>query len=92
MRVLWDPRKAKTNYLKHGIHFSDAEGVLFDPMALTREDVASMSEPQFVTMGADHLGRVVVVAYVWRGEDLRLISARPATRKERQHYEERVRL
>jgi uncharacterized DUF497 family protein len=85
------PVKARTNYLKHGIRFSDAEGVLFDPMALTREDLTSMSERRFVTIGVDHLGRAVVVVYVPRDKDLRLISARHATRKERRHYEERVR-
>lgn len=41
MRVGWDPGKARANLLKHGVRFSDAEGVLFDPLALTREDVTS---------------------------------------------------
>lgn len=92
MRVVWDPRKARANHLKHGVRFSDAEGVLFDPLAVTREDVTSMSERRFVTIGVDHLGRAVVVVYAPRGEDLRLISARRATRKERLQYEEGVRL
>lgn len=91
MRVFWDPRKARINYLKHGIRFSDAEGVLVDPMALTREDVASMSEQRFVSLGIDFLGRVVVVVYASRKENLRLISARPATRKERRQDEEGIR-
>jgi uncharacterized protein len=92
MRVVWDPRKARANHLKHGVRFSDAEGVLFDPMAVTREDATSMSERRFVTIGADHLGRIVVVVHAPGGDELRLISARHATRKERRQYEEGIRL
>jgi len=91
MRVVWDPRKARANHLKHGVRFSDADGVFFDPLAVTREDITSTAERRFVTIGVDHLGRVVVVVYAPRGEDLRLISARHATRKERRQYEEGVR-
>jgi uncharacterized DUF497 family protein len=91
MRVVWDPGKAKSNHLKHGVRFSDAEGVLFDPLAVTREDVTSTSERRFVTVGVDHIGRVVVVVYAQRGDICRLISARCATRKERLQYEEGIR-
>jgi hypothetical protein len=91
MRVVWDPGKAKTNLHKHGISFSDAEGALFDPMALTREDESSKGERRFATIAADHVNRIVVVIYTHRGETVRLISARRATRKERLQYAERVR-
>jgi uncharacterized DUF497 family protein len=91
MRVVWDPNKARANHLKHGIRFSDADGVLFDPLAITREDVTSMAERRFVTIGVDNVGRVVVVVYAPHGESLRLISARHATRKERQQYAEGIR-
>lgn len=90
MRVVWDPAKARANLLKHGVRFSDAEGVLFDPLAITREDVTSLAEQRFVTIGADSVGRVVVVVYAPRGETLRLISARRATRKERHQYAEGI--
>ena len=91
MRVVWDPSKAGANLLKHGVRFSDAEGVLFDTLALTREDVTSAGERRFVSIGADHTGRVVVVVYAQRRDSCRLISARRATRKERFRYEEGVR-
>ena len=91
MRVAWDPRKAPTNLRKHGIRFSDAEAVFFDAMAATRDDPDSHSETRWVTVGADALGRIVVVVYTHRGDDIRLISARRATRKERAQYEERIR-
>jgi len=90
--VTWDPRKAKANLLKHGVQFSDAEGVLFDPMALTREDEATEGERRFVSIGMDHPGRVVVVVFSPRSETIRVISARRATRKERRQYAERIRL
>jgi len=61
------------------VSFSDAEGVLFDPAAVTVDEVRD-GERRFVTIGLDALGRVVVVVYTFRGEALRLISARPATR------------
>lgn len=91
MRVVWDPGKAQSNQLKHGVRFADAEGVLFDPLALTREDVTSTSERRFATIGADHTGRVVVVVYSERGDTYRLISARRATRRERIQYAEGIR-
>ena len=90
MKVTWDPAKAKSNFRKHKIRFSDAEAVLFDPMALTIEDETAESEERFASVGADALNRVVVVVYTYRGEDIRLISARRATRKERKAYEEGI--
>ncbi len=92
MRVTWDPRKAAANVLKHGIRFSDAEAVLFDPAALTREDTSAEGEQRFVSVGLDALGRVDVVAYTYRAEDIRMISARAAVSRERRQYEERIRL
>jgi hypothetical protein len=90
MRVVWDPEKAATNLAKHGVRFSDAELVLFDPGAVTVEDEVAEGERRFVTVGLDSVGRVLVVVYTFRGEDVRLISARPATRRERRTYEEGI--
>jgi uncharacterized protein len=45
-------------------------------------------EERFITIGMDALARIIVVVYTWRGDScIRLISARKATRKQRQHYE-----
>ena len=87
MRISFDPNKAMANYRKHGIRFSDAEIVLFDPMALTREDCASEGEQRLVSVGADGMGRLLVVVFTCRGEEIRLILARKATMKERECYE-----
>lgn len=90
MKISWDPAKAESNFRKHKIRFSDAEAVLFDPMALTIEDEAAESEQRFVSVGADALNRVAVVVYTYRGDNIRLISARRATRRERRAYEEGI--
>lgn len=87
MRVVWDPAKAKANLRKHGIRFADAEGALFDPHAITREDSTVAGEQRFVSLGLDPLARVLVLVYAYRGEHLRLISARRATPQERRQYE-----
>jgi len=90
MKVTWDPEKAKNNLRKHRIRFADAEPVFFDPMALTREDDDSEGEQRFVSLGLDALNRILVVVYTYRGADIRLISARRATSKERKHYDKRI--
>jgi len=50
MRIVWDPPKAEANVHRHGIRFSDAEGVLFDPNALTEEDESVEGEHRFVSI------------------------------------------
>jgi uncharacterized DUF497 family protein len=87
MNATWDPNKAKINLRKHGIRFSDAEMVLFDPSAILYEDEDAEGEQRHLSIGMDSLGRVLVLVYTYRGEDIRLISARRATRKERLTYE-----
>lgn len=89
MKVVWDPRKAMLNIRKHGIEFSHAATVLDDPMAVTIED-KDHDEQRVATIGADLLGRVLVVVYTYfEEEEIRLISARKATSKERRIYEKR---
>ena len=87
MPITFDPVKAASNYRKHGIRFTEAEAVLFDPLALTIEDRDAEGEQRFVTIGMDATARLLVVVYTHRGDDLRLISARLATAKERGCYE-----
>ncbi|MBW1996780.1 MAG: BrnT family toxin [Deltaproteobacteria bacterium] len=90
MKITWDAAKADSNFRKHKIRFSDAEAVLFDPMALTIEDETEESEQRFLSVGADALNRVVVVVYTYREGGIRLISARRATQRERKAYEEGI--
>ena len=81
----WDPKKAAANLHKHGVDFADAATVLSDERALTLRDERS-EEERYITLGLDALGRVLVVVYTWRGDALRLISARKATPRERRQY------
>ncbi len=90
MEVSWDPKKAESNFRKHKVRFSDAESVLLDPLALTLEEQSLSGEQRFVTLGADALGRILVLVYAEVQEDFRIISARRATPSERRQYEERV--
>lgn len=90
MDVRWDPAKAKANYKKHGVRFSDAEMVLYDPMALSFEDSDAVGEQRFVAIGRDAMESVTVVVYTYRDEHIRLISARRATGKEIRSYEEGI--
>jgi len=86
MGYQWDKDKARTNFQKHGVDFADAVAVLEDDEALTLED-DSPDEERFITIGMDTLGRVLVVVYTWRADDIRIISARTATPRERKQYE-----
>jgi uncharacterized DUF497 family protein len=86
--VLWDPAKATSNVAKHGVRFADAALVFDDPVALTVvDDESDPIEQRFVVLGVDAGGRVLVVVYSWRGDDIRLISARAAEPHEREEYE-----
>lgn len=86
MKYEWDREKAEKNRQKHGIDFADAVTALEDDAGLTLEDQYS-DEERFVTVGMDALGRHLVVIYTWRGERIRLISARRATRSERKQFQ-----
>lgn len=87
MAYQWDNNKAAVNLRKHGIDFADAVLVLSDDLAITVSD-DRFDEERFITIGRDALSRVLVVVYTHCGNEIRLISARSATRKERQQYEE----
>ena len=84
--VEWDPDKAAANLRKHEVDFADAATVLEDEDALTVSD-DDPDEERSVTLGLDALGRLLVVVYTWRGDEVRLISARRANRSERRQYE-----
>lgn len=87
MAYQWNSEKAAANLCKHGIDFADAVSVFSDNLAITFPD-ERFDEERFVTIGMDAFARVLVVVYTWRGDEIRLISARKATRQELQHYEE----
>lgn len=87
MSYEWDPKKAKSNYKKHGVKFADAVGVFEDENAITIPDEHER-EDRYITIGRDFLSRILVVVYTFRDIIIRIISARKATAHERKMYEE----
>ena len=84
--VEFDRAKARANLRKHRVSFADAEQALRDPLAVTIGDPDAEGEQRFVTLGADSLGRILVVVYAFRGDRVRLISARKASKGEARQY------
>ena len=89
----WDPRKAKSNRLNHGVSFEEAATAFLDPTGLDGEDIEhSETEERRLRLAKSSLGRILVIAYTIRRKDdeevTRIISARRASRKERKRYEE----
>jgi uncharacterized DUF497 family protein len=89
MTFKWDWFKAKANLWKHGVSFEEASTALLDPLSRTGLDPDhSIEERRFITFGMSARQRLIVVAYTEDGQLIRLISARLATRSERELYEE----
>lgn len=86
VQIEFDPAKARANLAKHKVSFAHAEQALRDPMAVTIEDPDAQGERRYVTLGMDSLGRILVVIHTPRGEMVRLISARKASRGEVAQY------
>jgi hypothetical protein len=85
----WDPHKAARNRRKHGVSFHEAATIFGDPMAVTyRDPDHSITEERFITIGTSSAGRVLIVAHTDRGDNVRIISARKTTKREREYYEE----
>ena len=85
----WDPEKAASNRRKHGVTLQQAATVFGDPLATTFPDPDHSSrEHRSVTIGMSEDGRFLVVAHAGRRDAVRIISARPAARRERRFYEE----
>jgi len=84
----WDTEKAASNLGKHGVDFLEAASVFGDPLELTIPDSEhSIDELRFISLGISAAGRLLVISYTERELNIRLISARLATPKERRQYE-----
>jgi uncharacterized DUF497 family protein len=89
MKFEWDPQKERVNRRKHRVSFAEAATALLDQFSKTGSDPDDSSDEQrFITFGLSGRGRLLVVAHTERGEIIRIISARRATRLERKLYEE----
>jgi uncharacterized protein len=88
MKCQWDLAKAISNFEKHGVSFEEAETVFGDPLAATISDPRhSIDEARLLTMGFSALQRLLVLSHTERQGEVRLISARLATRQEKKSYE-----
>ena len=82
----WASRKATENRRKHGVSFEDAVTAFADP--LVDPDHSSTAARRYILVGRSARGRLLVVSHAERDTVIRIISARPATRRERTQYEE----
>ena len=88
-RFEWDAKKDRDNRRRHRVSFPEAASAVLDPLSLTIPDPDhSVEEDRFVTIGRSDDGHLLVVVHTERGNVNRIISARPATRRERREYEE----
>jgi len=85
----WDDRKAASNSTKHGVSFAEASTAFGDPLSRTLPDPDhSLSEERLLLVGESASRRLLVVVHVENGNEIRIISARCATRRERRTHEE----
>lgn len=85
----WDRTKAASNLRKHAVSFEEASTVFGDPFSYTIPDpMHSVGEKRFVILGRSSANRLLVVVHLERGDNIRIISARRASRKERNRYAE----
>ena len=85
----WDPAKAAANLRRHRVDFADAALTFEDPRALTIPDPDSSGEQRYICLASDPQGRVLVTVFAHRGDVIRIISSRKASRGERRRYERR---
>lgn len=83
----WDADKAQLNRHKHGIPFAQACEIFFDPFLVPFADEITGGERRHTVVGIAENWRVLYVVYLWRGDSIRLISARETTNSERRRYE-----
>ena len=85
----WDRRKDSANRRKHGVGFTEETTVFDDPLSITIPDPDHAGdEERFLIIGLSSQRNLLVVVHTIRGEQIRLISARLATKHERRNYEE----
>jgi len=86
---VWNVEKARRNLAKHGVSFQEAAQAFTDPLAMAEDDPDhSEQEKRKILIGHSDRGLLVVVVHTDRGNLIRLISARGATRREKKKYEE----
>jgi uncharacterized DUF497 family protein len=86
----WDPEKAAENLLKHGVSFEEASTAFVDRLSLTIEDLEhSGSEERYILLGYSTRDRLLMVSHTFRGENIRIISAKRAGSRFKRQYDNR---
>lgn len=89
MKFEWDENKAKSNLSKHGISFEEAQTVFDDPLYVDFYDPDhSLEENRYIIIGQSSTGKILLISYTERGNKIRIISCRKATKNERIAYQE----
>jgi len=84
----WDPEKALSNFRKHDLSFEEASTAFGDPASISIVDPDhSETEQRWILLGMSTQGKLLVVVHTERRDNIRIISARRATRRERRTYE-----
>ena len=91
MTFEWDTAKNQTNIRKHGVSFETAQRIFEGSVLTWFDDRKDYGEDRYISVGKVERAALIVVAHTGRDDRIRLISARPASRKERQAYHERIR-
>ena len=87
----WDPKKATSNFSRHGVSFEEALTVFRDVLARIFDDEDdSIDEQREIIIGHSAKERILVVCFTSQGESVRIFNARKATRSEQKDYEENV--
>ena len=84
----WDPKKAASNLARRRTSFNEAAEAFYDPLSATVEDTTSTGGMRFILIGQTPKRKILLVVYIERGERIRIISARDATKQEVRIYEE----
>lgn len=89
MKFEWNQSKAVSNLKKHGVSFEEAKTVFDNPLAVIFDDEAhSVDEQREIIIGHSRQNRLLLIAFTARSGNVRIISARLATRNEREDYEQ----
>ncbi|MCL4456536.1 MAG: BrnT family toxin [Nitrospirae bacterium] len=94
MKIEWDEKKNKENTTKHGVDFKEASEIFDDPFCISILDKRfDYSEERWISLGCTADGKLLVTGYAYYlaenvEERIRIITARRATKKEREQYEE----
>jgi uncharacterized DUF497 family protein len=89
MRFTWNPAKAASNLVKHGVAFEEAVTVFDDPLfIMLLDDEHSLDEERYITIGMSDHGRPLIVAHTDPEGLIRVISARKAVPREQRFYED----